>query len=242
MTVRALFPTYLFEYNLIDLGFVNEEYLDRLKDELDKMMERDPTGRFVSNNGGWQSNDGCESNSNFTRLIRSINRLTQTELLKFFGLSPSDVQLTMGNCWANINPPGTWNVPHCHNGCWYSGVFYIDAEEDQGGLILISGDQKILSDFPSASRSSPNAHVVPQKGKLILFPSGAMHMVEPNHSDRNRYSVAFNFNTEYLTTRKIGESYATQDPDPRGDEIFFELDSYGYPVYPNLEYSRDELG
>ena len=236
MTVRALFPTYLFEYNLIEAGYVDDQYLDLLKSELDKMMDRDPMGRFVSNNGGWQSNDGCESNSNFSRLNRAFNRITQQDLLKFFGLSPSDVQLPMGNCWANINPPGTWNVPHCHNGCWYSGVFYIDAEEDQGDLILISGDQKILSDFPSATRSSPNARVVPQRGKLILFPSGAMHMVEPNQSERNRYSVAFNFDTQYLVRRKIGESYVSQEEDPRGDEIFFELDPHGYPVYPNLEH------
>ena len=29
---------------------------------------------------------------------------------------------------------------------------------------------------------------------LLLFPSALMHMVEPNLTDKTRYSISFNFN------------------------------------------------
>ena len=36
----------------------------------------------------------------------------------------------------------------------------------------------------------------PKTGDLHLFPSGLMHMVEPNTTDKDRYSISFNLNVE----------------------------------------------
>lgn len=62
MSVRLLFPTLLFEYNLLEEGLVTQTYLDELKADMDAMRMKDPVGRQISNAyTGWQSNDGCES-------------------------------------------------------------------------------------------------------------------------------------------------------------------------------------
>ena len=58
MSVRLLFPTMLWKYNLVEEGLITEEYLCQLKDDMDALRKKDPVGRFVSNaHSGWQSND-----------------------------------------------------------------------------------------------------------------------------------------------------------------------------------------
>ena len=49
MSVRLLFPTYLFEFNLVEEGLVTEEYLLSLKNDMDAVRKKDPVGRQVSN-------------------------------------------------------------------------------------------------------------------------------------------------------------------------------------------------
>ena len=49
MSVRLLFPTFMFEYNIVEEGLVSEEYLMSLKNDMDAMRKKDPVGRRVSN-------------------------------------------------------------------------------------------------------------------------------------------------------------------------------------------------
>ena len=74
MSVRLLFPTLLFQYNLLEEGLVNETYLQELKADMDAMRRHDPEGRQISNAyTGWQSNDGCENRpawGKFQRIVR----------------------------------------------------------------------------------------------------------------------------------------------------------------------------
>ena len=66
MSVRLLFPTFMFEYNIVEEGLVSEEYLMSLKNDMDAMRKKDPVGRRVSNQyTGWQSNDGVEITDHF---------------------------------------------------------------------------------------------------------------------------------------------------------------------------------
>lgn len=229
MTVSALFPTYLFHYDFLEMGIVNDDYLTCLRNEMDKMRQNDK-GRIISNANGWQSNDSCESNPLFYRIFREILNIANNELLDFFRVDKSQVSLSMGNCWANINDKGSWNRPHGHNGCWYSGVFYIDAGPEQGRLTFLDQDNKVLSDFPHAAKHNSSHDIDPWSGNLLLFPSGLIHMVEPNLSDRSRYSIAFNLNSSYMAFSNC----VVNNEDPRGDIITFELDHLGRPVYYNL--------
>lgn len=230
MSVTAVFPTYLFHYDFLEMGIVNIDYLSSLKDEMDNMREKDNSGRVVSNANGWQSNDSCERNPLFFRVFREILNIANNDLLNFFRVNKSQVSISMGNCWANINDTGSWNRPHGHNGCWYSGVFYIDSSPEQGRLSFIDQDTKVVSDFPHAARHNSSHDINPWSGNLLLFPSGLIHMVEPNLTDRSRYSIAFNLNTDYIAFERC----EFDNQDPRGDYITFELDDLGRPVYTNL--------
>ena len=140
--IRLLFPYVCIEDNLLETGQLDQEYIDLLKNEIDSMRKKDPVGRKISNQyTGLQSNDGCESSPIFTKLIRMINYKFNTELLNWTGHNSNQVQLNISNSWANINDKGAWN-PHLHNGCWYSGVFYVKSDGDEGNFILLIQTQK----------------------------------------------------------------------------------------------------
>ena len=202
MSVRLLFPTYVFERNLLDTNLpedrgLSQQYMEQLVRECNAMRRKDPVGRQLSNQyTGWQSNDGCESHPAFQPLIKRIERTFYDEVWPFHGLDETECQMDVGNMWLNINDKGAWNRPHLHNGCFYSGVLYIKADGDEGCINFIDKDNKIAGNFPHCPKIKESKAFFPKTGDLHLFPSGLMHMVEPNTTDKDRYSISFNLNVE----------------------------------------------
>jgi len=227
--IRLLFPYVCIERNLLEDGAINEDYIKLLKDSMDGMRKKDPVGRNVSNQyTGWQSDDGCESHPAFAKIIRLIKDTFNKELLDWTGHDIAKLQITMGNSWANINDNTAWNAPHLHNGCWYSGVFYIHADGDEGQFMAIDTAPKVVSDFPHSPREQQSFRMSPTTGKLFLFPSALMHMVEPNLTDKDRYSISFNMNVSYLGDRTSAFG------DPKGyhpDELTFTTDENGTLIH-----------
>ena len=99
---------------------------------------------------------------------------------------------------------------------------YIHAEGDEGDFVAINTDPKVLSDLPHASRFKESHCVRPTSGTLLCFPSGLIHMVEPNVTDRERYSVAFNMNSKWLTDEFMFNPKVDDDSDAkiRGWNLF----------------------
>ena len=127
------------------------------------------------------------------------------EVLPFLHIDRTKFQFDMGNIWANINDKGAWNSPHRHNGCFYSGAFYIQAEGDEGFITFIDKNEQVLFQFPQSPKMRETISIRPRSGSLLLFPSGLLHMVEPNPTDRDRYSIAFNTNSKYISTDMFTE-------------------------------------
>lgn len=224
MSVNIIFPTYVFtrEHLGVDEHLepdMNAEYFAILKNEIDAMHRADPTGRKVSNTGGWQSIDKVESNPIFVKAIRSIKRMVRTEMMPFLGMKEEHVRVDFHNSWANINDTGAWNKPHLHNGCFYSGVMYIDADGTEGDFCAIDTNHKVAGAFPHTRRLAESWRLTPKTGDLHLFPSGLMHMVEPNFTNKDRYSISFNFDV-------------VDNPNGLRDDI----------KYPDLRFNIDESG
>jgi uncharacterized protein (TIGR02466 family) len=209
MSVRLLFPTHLFEFNILDEGLVTEEYLLSLKADMDAQRRKDPVGRKISNAyTGWQSNDGVEKIPAWGKLMRIIKDKYNHEVLPWMGVN-QNASVKIGNAWANINDFGAWNKPHRHNGCWLSGAFYVDADGTEGDFIAINKGENVVSDFPNNAKERDTHAVSPTTGTLLMFPSGLLHMVEPNRTTRDRYSLAWN--TETLTQSR--DTHAEVNPD-----------------------------
>jgi hypothetical protein len=91
---------------------------------------------------------------------------------------------------------------------------------------MVDKDVKVVSDFPHSPRAPGSMSYAPTSGMLILFPSGLMHMVEPNMTDKDRYSISFNMVVKYHGDG--GQFGEPQNYHP--DEFLFEIDENGDPI------------
>mgnify|MGYP001166271373 FL=1 len=223
--IKLLFPAFVLTKEYLGKDKCSEitpEYMVALKEEIDAMRKRNPTGRNVSNRNGWQSIDGIERNPIFIRALRQIKRAFRDELVPFLGIEKNTANIELHNSWANINYPGAWNAPHLHNGCFYSGVFFIHADGDEGDFRAVDTDHKIVSNFPHTQQRIWESWAVrPRTGDLYLFPSGLMHMVEPNLTEKDRYSISFNWD---VTGGKERENI-------KNPGLEFEVDENGDLIY-----------
>ncbi len=162
-------------------------------------------GVALSNAGGWQSaGDFLDWSGDMGRqLIDTAVRLAGG----FTGLQ-SESGLAMGgpdwriNAWANVNRPGDANHRHHHPGAFWSGVYWVDAgDEDQGGELELCDPRGVLPAFyapqlryaiPGCLSAGGSDFLNPRTGQMILFPAWLEHAVRPYRGTRPRISVAFN--------------------------------------------------
>ena len=94
--------------------------------------------------------------------------------------------VSIAGWWYNINPQGSWNIPHNHvgsNRIDYALVFYVT-------------DSDSLLRFVTPHNSRKNEHdyytVNANKGDILIFPADLIHYVMPNQREEDRISISMN--------------------------------------------------
>ena len=179
-----LFPLYI--HSAYDDEFDNTDFMEYFQKYRDKYPSE-----TVSNMGGYQSVSDIHQDIDFiplaTRLWEMIKPCADEIAEQFYHNGFPNTSLELDNMWFNINGPGNWNVTHTHPHCFYSGVVWIEASEDSGDLVFRSPHEHQTYGYGS------NVHFIqPEKGRLVMFPSHLLHMVKPNESEEERYSISFN--------------------------------------------------
>jgi len=150
-------------------------------------------GRIVSNYGGWQSNDlVAGEHDQLDKLVAHLN-FEVNECAKQVGLNP----VKLYNIWLNINPPGSYNHLHNHVGSVFSGVYYVQADENQGNIQFERSDNAeyhipaiVAKDtYYTSTRATYKA----KTGALYVFPGWLKHSVQGNRSTEDRISISFNY-------------------------------------------------
>jgi len=109
------------------------------------------------------------------------------------------LDLGMRDSWFSINRRHATHGDHIHLPSTWSGVYYVQAEEDDADLIFVN--KHMESNWPYTFALSPNDYnskeksVKPFTGDLWVFPSYAIHRVEEQLSDNERVTIAFNCST-----------------------------------------------
>jgi uncharacterized protein (TIGR02466 family) len=164
-------------------------------------LKASDAGREKSNVNGWQSNDVDNADSEIKKLSYEITQRI-TYLYQEFGLkTPADVFIS--NMWININPTGGFNRPHVHQDSLFSGVYYIDTNENDGAIVFkhpaINHQYHIKDNIDQYTNFTSSVYrVTPMKGKLVIFPSWLEHYVEANTTDTDRISISFNTQSRIL--------------------------------------------
>ena len=196
MNISNIFSSFL----AIDvLSIIDNDELKRYSNEL-RMKE---TGVIKSNYGGWQSDMLTVPNAQITLLVEEI--LKRAEILKYSLGLKEEYTMFLTNLWININQKSNFNRPHLHTDSILSGVYYVDCVPDSGQIVFLhpSIAQKMLINENAIGSftefSSSSTTVDAENSKLIIFPSWLEHYVEPNRSDQERISIAFNINIKKVS-------------------------------------------
>jgi len=98
--------------------------------------------------------------------------------------------------WFSINRLHSYHPAHTHVPATWSGVYYVQAEEDDAVITFYDANKESnwpWMGFSSANEfNTPTFSIMPKTGRLILFPSFLKHSVEQQKQDRERVTISFN--------------------------------------------------
>ena len=160
-----LFPIELYttNINLDNTPFIKELY----------KIKSISHGVNKSNKGGWQSEE-LVYNENFKFLKEIILKIIE----KGF-----NIDINLHQMWGNISSKYHYNAIHHHgNTSSWSGIYYLQTFKNSGPLTIHSHWDTDLNE---------SFNYIP--GDLIFFPSNLPHSVDANMEDKDRISIAFNF-------------------------------------------------
>ena len=188
--------------NTMEIVDIFKQFVVKLKlnEDLKKIIkfsfeiEKEQKGRFISNKGGFQSDNLNLKEPILSSLIKKIELNSNVLFNDYLKIKH---QLSLDNIWININRYKDFNIPHVHSFSKLSGVFYVKIPNNSGKLSFIN-------DFPIENFINPlniieyNQYTSsawsfePEENMLYLFPSWLKHYVNPNLSKQERISISFN--------------------------------------------------
>jgi hypothetical protein len=183
--ITQIFPTSIWTGVLNDINNADiKKEISRIEGLVPESIKREYT---ADENNGWD----CNMNSSIGYESNFLNiPISSIEMLK---LSITEVvanyvkQLELGNrvelaeSFYNIGKPGTFQEFHNHNPRHLSCVYYVDAHEDSGDLVLVD------------SRFAERKRIPPITSGLRVFPSYINHQVNLNETESTRISMSCNF-------------------------------------------------
>ena len=113
------------------------------------------------------------------------------------------------NMWANVSQFGAHNRNHTHPGSHFSFVYYLQSPEKCGQIWFSDPRAQAIAvqlpynpKKPRLRETLNEVYWAPVPGRLIMFPSWAVHEVEPNLSELKgkkglRVSVSGNLSFRY---------------------------------------------
>ena len=95
---------------------------------------------------------------------------------------------------------------HNHNNCMYSGIFYVNTDENCGELCFENFSDRRFNLIPTEYNiyNCLNFNFKPKNKMIIFFPSELFHRILKNNSEIVRYSIAFNM----IPVGDIGNSHS----------------------------------
>jgi len=184
-----LFPVSIHEFYTNDFDKVKNKLIDYVYD----LQKQNPTGKNISNRGGWQSP---------TFDLNNKNDLLQSFLINCIDGFPTikkSVSIS-GHAWININKPGDYNIKHHHPMCDLSGVVWLKTPQDCGVITFENPVEfqtynlieSHTEEFQQSNNFFHSWFFKPIEGKMLIFPSYLLHDVSENKSNEDRISVSFN--------------------------------------------------
>jgi uncharacterized protein (TIGR02466 family) len=123
----------------------------------------------------------------------------------------SSVSFHITNSWVVKHTRGDWGAPHMHKNAIFSGLLYLNVDENSGKLTFhekpsdrIFPDIFIIPINPTMI-TTKEITIQPENDSLYFFPSTLGHSISPCESDIERYVLVFNFWLKGKLGTEVGE-------------------------------------
>ena len=200
MSVKTLFPSYLYHHRLARAGQLNRA----LAREIVALEKMDAHGRDWSRShfaGGYSSYSSlCKlhrTSPNFGELETLLEPHVRRFIKKLqWNLMGRKVEMT--TCWSNSMGRGTYHTMHIHPASVLSGVYYVDVARGSSPFKIEDPRLGLLMAAPPRRASAPKTeqnYVLFEAvaGEFLLFESWLRHEVPPHRGRGRRISISFNY-------------------------------------------------
>lgn len=110
-----------------------------------------------------------------------------------------NVYLDLCRGWGVKHGPGDWAQNHCHMNSVFSGIYYLDVQEETGDVVFEKGQHFPNCFMPTLEPDVTHFNQItmkswrirPETGTLLIFPSQLIHNVEKNLTADFRYCIGF---------------------------------------------------
>lgn len=189
MTLEAVFSTPIWVHDLEgeELEIITEQ-IDRC---LDRIEIRDrPWDDLVKTTFSFQGSNDLRR-YRLTALEQAIHHQVRAYC---HSLNYDPSTLFLKESWINRFDRGDFMYDHTHPGARISGTYYHRTTTDQGAIRFRDPNPLMQNRlFPADQQPYRQGwRIEAQHGRIILFPSWLVHRVEPNDTDRPRWSIPFN--------------------------------------------------
>lgn len=170
-----------------------DEHKEIFRNAVKEYKEKNPSVQ-KSNISGYHSPDTLQG---VEELCPLFEYLCQLGFKAVGDLDFVDCDIALTSAWLNINDTRQcMNNEHVH-GDVFSGVFYLQAPEESGKLVLQNpAINRMWNGCALTAQKNQftgeSIRIEPVEGNIILFPSYLPHSVETNNHDEERISISFN--------------------------------------------------
>ena len=187
LSITGLFSTPLASINLQNIDNYLLDYVRELPFE------------FVQNkNCEYSIDKRLHKHPIFFNTFDRIRKLCYVYAIEILGLdlSSSDFILDVKTSWAIKMNPGNYADSHYHSHSIFSGVFYLNVDENCSNKLRLYRPQNItkVMDIETVKWNVHNCFeysVIPKPNDLYLFPSDIRHSADINESNFTLYSIVF---------------------------------------------------
>ena len=151
---------------------------------------------FVDSGAGGRSNISQTSkNQRVLNLNNDLKYLVDKKIKEYLHeCLKYENKFEICSSWLTKTGPGQSSNYHNHQNCFFSGVLYLQTNENSGQLSFedfnTSRWKCNRSEF--SIYNSPEVRFKPKPGMILIFPAEVHHAILPNESNEDRYSIAFN--------------------------------------------------
>lgn len=189
MKRHKIFPTTVWEYQIADPNFL-DEYAKKFID-----IRENEGGGLYSGLGNWVSPDDLHEREDW-KPIKDILIDRMHVALQDQGIMYDDIVI---NCmWGNSHEGKSQHQVHHHPNCMFSGVMYLATPGiDKGNLFFTDprgvAPYSFVYEYEKGFNNHELIQFVPEKGKIIIFPSWLQHGTNPGEfGGEERISLSFN--------------------------------------------------